>query len=144
MARRITGFSREAGTYIERHPGKTAQDIVRSLLQSGSVQSAADNPEGSLVATLHKHHKQIGVERRWDSGVYRYYPKNGQSPPLPPPPKISVDDQPEGDKVLVKLWLPQAVTDVADTLVASGVCENRGEAVSWLIGRGISAIRLNR
>lgn len=145
MAKRITGFSQEAGAYIERHPGQTAQEIVGYLLQSGAAESAAQDPEGSLVATLHKHHQQIGVERRRDGGVYRYYPRNGQAPsPFVLTAAVPGRQQDRDDEVVITIRLPQAATDVADTLVATGTCKDRSEAVTWLVNKAISAIRLTR
>ena len=145
MSRRITGFSSKARSYVEHNPGKTAQEIVRHLRQAGEVQSAAREPEGSLVATLHKHHVQLGLERRWDNGVYRYYPPNGHAPS---PSVLTValpGGQPQTDnEVVIAVRLPQSTADIADTLVASGTCKDRSEAVSWLVNKGISAIRLTR
>lgn len=140
MSRRVTGFSRTAKSYVEQHPGKTAQEIVRYLLGTGAVQSAALEPEGSLVATLHKHHIQLGLERRYDNGTYRYYPKNGHSPPPPAPPKMAIGDTSGSDRVLVTVWLSHAATIAADTLIASGTCKDRSEAVNWLVNRAVSGI----
>jgi|SRR5438132_4461414 len=140
--KRVRGFSQAAKTYVEQHPGKTAQEVVRYLLGSGAVQSAAQEPEGSLVATLHKHHVQLGLERRYDNGIYKFYPKNGQIPAPPTSPRPAVSSEPEGEKVLVTLWLSQDATIAADTLVASGTCKDRSEAVSWLVNKAISVIRL--
>ncbi len=140
--RKIRGFSSKAGPYIEGHPGMTAQEIVRSLLRSGEVQSAAENPEGSLVATLHKHHREIGVERRRHGGVYRYYPKgNGARSDAPAHP-VKTNSDSESDEVVVTVRLRRSAADVADVLVASGKCRTRSEAVSWLIEKGISSARL--
>jgi len=139
--RKIRGFSSKARPYIEGHPGMTAQQIVRSLLASGEVQSAAENPEGSLVATLHKHHREIGVERRRDGGVYRYFPMGngpGSGGPVRP---VSLSSD-SSDDVVVTVRLRRPVADVADVLVASGKCRTRGEAVGWLIEKGITSARL--
>ena len=142
MKRRIRGFSHAAGQYIETHPGKTAQEVVDYLLKSGEARSAAQDPRGSLVATLHKHHRQIGVDRRRANGVYRYYPRNSENPP-PPPPSTVASTEPEGDEVSVILRVPRSTADVMDTLIASGICKNRIEAAAWLVNKGISAIRLD-
>src|SRR3989442_14312930 len=141
--KRVRGFSQAAKTYVEQHPGKTAQEVVRYLLGTGAVQSAAQEPEGSLVATLHKHHVQVGLERRYDKGIYRYYATNGQGPPPLAPPKALGSVELESDKVLVTIWLSQAATIAAETLVASGICKDRSAAVSWLVNRAVSAIRSN-
>ena len=136
---KIRGFSSKVRPYVERHPGMTAQQIVRSLLESGEARSAAENPEGSLVATLHKHHREIGVERRRDGGVYRYYLKSDVSGSYAPPVKPSADH--ESDDIMVTVRLPRAAVDIADVLVASGKCQTRSQAVSWLIEKGISSAR---
>ncbi len=140
--KKIRGFSSKAGPYIERHPGMTAQDIVRSLLRSGEVQSAAENPEGSLVATLHKHHKAIGVERRKDGGVYRYYPQGNGAGPHGTAPLPQAGSDSRNEDVVVTVRLRRSVADIADVLVASGKCQTRSEAVTWLVEKGISSTRL--
>ena len=140
--KKIRGFSSKAGPYIARHPGLTAQDIVRSLLRSGEVQSAAENPEGSLVATLHKHHKEIGVERRRDGGVYRYYPNDDGAGLRANASLAQAGSDSQNDDVVVTVRLRRAVADIADVLVASGKCQTRSHAVTWLIERGISSTRL--
>ena len=140
--KKIRGFSGKAGPYIEGHPGMTAQDIVRSLLRSGAVQSAAANPEGSLVATLHKHHREIGVERRRDGGVYRYYPKGNGAGLHATASLAQAGSDSKNDDAVVTVRLRRAVADIADVLVASGKCQTRSEAVTWLIEKGISSTRL--
>lgn len=146
MATRARGFSDKAGPFIKRNPGLPAHDIVRQLLASGLVRSEAQDPVGSLVATLHKHRRQIGVERRKEGGVYRYYPKNGHTSvgeEVIVSPQDSVITAPD-EVVLLMVKLPASLLDVIDVLVATNQCKDRGAAVAWLVERGISSMRLSR
>lgn len=141
--KKIKGFLREAVLEIQRQPGLTAQQIVGRLLRSGRVQSAAQNPEGSLVATLHKHHRDHGVERRRNGGTYRFYPSNGGTGLSPTVPTEVQRNSGSGDgDILVTLRLPRRVADILDVLVAAGTCRTRDEAANWLIEKGISSARL--
>lgn len=83
--KRVPGFMALARQIVTQTPGLTAQEVVEMAKRTGRVLSAAANPDGSLVATLHKHHSQFGLERRSDpGGRFRYYPKGiGQAPPTP-------------------------------------------------------------
>ena len=144
MAQRITGFSRAAKVYVERNPGRTAKEVVDYVLRSGEASSAAQDPRGSLVATLHKHHRQLGLDRRQVNGSYRYYPRNGLTPASPPPPVAMVRSQPDGDAISVTLRVARSVSDVMDTLIAIGTCKTRADAALWLMNKGISAMRLDR
>ncbi len=64
---------------IYRTPGLTAKEVyeaVSMLAESRSIViSAAKYPEGSLLGTLNKVHKDFGITRRKGMDrVYRYYP----------------------------------------------------------------------
>jgi hypothetical protein len=87
MPKRITGFMALAKSIIESKPGISAQEVVSIALQysdrEGIPLSAATSPEASLSATLHKAHKDYGLEReRGADGTFRYYPE-GQVPADP-------------------------------------------------------------
>ena len=74
------GFLKRAKQEIYAHPGQSGQTIARKLLKSGEVESRAQNPEMSLVATLTKHYEDIEVKRRKVDGLYRYYPNTYSFP----------------------------------------------------------------
>ena len=76
--KRITGFMAFAKDLITDQPGLTAQEVYfQAALYSedtGISLSAAGNPQGSLVATLHKSHRDHGLERRpGRDGKNRFY-----------------------------------------------------------------------
>lgn len=86
---RSHGFLEEAVKEIRTRPGQSANEIATRLLDDGRATSTAENPIGSLVATLHKHHAGKSVRREWQAGQYRYYPQSdsktagtGESPIL--------------------------------------------------------------
>ena len=87
MQKRITGFMPLAKSIIKANPGLTAQEVVSKAFeyskQAGIPLSAAVNPEASLTATLHKIHKDYGLEReRGADGTFRYYTE-GNAPADP-------------------------------------------------------------
>ena len=76
--KRITGFMAFAKDLITDEPGLTAQEVyvqaARYSEDTGVSLSAAGNPQGSLVATLHKSHRDYGLERRpGRDGKNRFY-----------------------------------------------------------------------
>jgi len=79
---------------------------------------------------LHKHHRDIGVERRKEGGVYRFYPKghgNGT--------KIAANDT-----IVVSVRLRRSDVEVLDVLVAAGRFTDRSEAVSWAASNTIASL----
>ena len=72
---RSHGFLEQAVEEIKIRPGQSANEIVNRLLQGGMATSSAQNPVGSLVATLHKHYESKGIWREWQEGQYRFYPQ---------------------------------------------------------------------
>ena len=128
---RARGFLQWAEDFIQRNPGNTAQVIAQRCLDARVIASTAQNPVGSLVATLHKHFSDQGrnVVRRREFGVYRFYPTNppgngdhnpGTKPTESTPPKITAEQL-------------QQYVSVADELVALGKFENQKDALVWLI-----------
>ena len=137
MQKRIHGFLHEAIAEIKSRPGQSAHELVDRLLRGGRVQSAAVNPYPSLEGTLHKHHREHGVSRRYEGGVYRYYP----DPPSPQSTHSSPVAVQDDEDVLVSLRIARRVADVADTLVAVGTVPNRASGINWLLEKGLSSLR---
>ncbi len=162
VAKKSRGFSASAQKLIIQQPGLTAKEIVTRLLTSGEATSYAQNPVGSLIATLQKHYTDIGVDRRREGGIYRFYPNsitnaedhsgsNQPSQPLstvvsapPQPPRPPSTDnqpgQPSGtDEIEVTVRLSRVIVDIIDNAVASGRYKQRNEAIQRLLQRGIGA-----
>ena len=136
--KRKGGFLKEAKELIQKEPGLTADEVVRKLLSSGRASSAAQNPVGSLTATIQKHYMDIGVNRRKVGSIYRFY-ANGMT--------VTEDlgsnnlpRQPLGtDEVEITLRLPIWIIGLADNQVNSGVASSRGQAISRLVEKGLNA-----
>ena len=108
--KRITGFMPLARNIVLKFPGLKAQEVYQMVMAEhpGEVLSASANPEGSLVATLHKHHRQYGLERRRDStGRYRYYPR-GTSQAIPALPEEEEFFMEEGEGLLGQTLIKKA------------------------------------
>ena len=151
--RRISGFMDIARETIHKKPGLTAKDVYllaeRSSEETGRPISAAANPEASLVATLHKYHREHGLERRvGKGGVYRYYPK-GQAPIEP------WEDTSKGSEVTIPpktqehhqqsvagccIELPSQDFERIKALVVLGKYANEHEAHSDLVKKGLDVI----
>ena len=128
---RARGFLQWAEDFIRRNPGNTAQVIAQKCLDERVVASTAQNPVGSLVATLHKHFSDQGrnVVRRKEFGVYRFFPANptedvagspGTEPTESTPTKITAEQL-------------QQYVSVADQLVNLGKFGTQKDALVWLI-----------
>ena len=93
----------------------------------------AKNPVGSLVATLHKHHSEKPVVRRWEAGEYRYYPESepDEAEPLPPQPagKSGSDDP-------LILELPKDCLQYVNALALLPQFSTSRDAVIWLLRKG--------
>ena len=136
MATKIRGFSADAKRLIEQHPGMTAQEIYRQLRLQGKAQSAAQDPQGSLVATLHKYHRQLGVERRYERGVYHYYPKGYGGSQPPPSSPVGTASRSDNGMVDVRVRLPKERADLLDgMIIANGDLRDRSDAILWLIDK---------
>jgi hypothetical protein len=138
----IRGFMADARRYVQQNPGQTAQEIFRELRRQGRAQSDAQDPQASLVATLHKYHTQVGLERRKEGGAYRYYPRgygNGAPAPSGPTPTISA---PGHGSVDIRVRVPSDVANFLDGMMAANeMLHDRGEAILLLIKRTMSSRR---
>lgn len=78
--KRVTGFMPFAKELVYECPGLTAQEIYSAAVEyfddQGKPLSAAQNPETSLVCTLHKSYQDYGLMRVKTAGRnYRFYPE---------------------------------------------------------------------
>ena len=159
------GFLDAARRLIAKHPGLTANEIVTRLLDSGEVESYAQNPVISLTATLQKHYMDIGVERRKEGGIFRFYhsgftvfldseeiPSYAQNPGrsltatldgttvAEDPGNNNQPSQPLGtDEVEITVRLPRVIVDIIDNAVASGRYKQRNLAIQRLLQKGLGA-----
>lgn len=127
----VHGFLEWAEDYIDSNPGRTAQHIVHTGLASGAVASDAGNPQGSLVATLHKHHADHGrIVRHWDQidRVYRFYPAGARTRVYAKP----ASPEPPTPAAAPAVTIGQ-LRNVADTLVHLGKFPNQADALLWLV-----------
>ncbi len=133
--KRVTGFMQLAKEVIIGSPGLTAQEVyqkVRNVAKTrGVALSAATNPESSLVATLHKHHRQYDLERSKQAGHYRFFPK--QVTPTPHSPL-----QPVNDDCCLDLSLED--TKRIKALVELGRYANKHDAYRGLIKTGLDTL----
>ena len=137
---RSHGFLEEAVKEITARPGQTANEIARRLLDDGRATSTAENPTGSLVATLHKHHAGKTVTREWQAGQYRYYPE-----PRPATAGINESEKtsnsyPSDDYAK---WLPNDCIAYIDALAVLPQFNSRHDVVLWLIRKGMESVRVN-
>ena len=123
---RARGFLEWAEEYIKSNLGLTAQEIARRCLDLGIVISTAQNPEASLVATLHKHHTDKNIVRRKEFGAYRFYPSDTE---IPIPDSMQVNAS--SDRITPDQL--QRLISLADDLVDVGKFENQADALVWLI-----------
>ena len=123
---RARGFLEWAEGYIESHPGLTAQELALECLDLGIVISTAQNPEASLVATLHKHHLNKNIVRRKEFGAYRFYQDNIEASTPDPAPVNSSSDKITPDQL-------QRLISLADDLVDVGKFNTQADALVWLI-----------
>lgn len=139
--RRSRGFLEEALKEIVMRPGQSATEIAKRLLSEGRATSVAKNPVGSLVATLHKYHAERHVlERRWERGQYRYYPKSetDEADPQPPEPerKSSSDDA-------LLLQLPKDCLEYVNALAVLPQFNTSLDAIVWLLRKGMQSTRVS-
>ena len=135
------GFLQRARQEIYANPGQSAQQIARKLLASGEVESMAQNPEMSLVATLSKHYRDIDVTRRKIDGSFRYFPSDSYHPlsDVSVPRQASVDVS--ADQITITSSVEGDYTEFADALVLTGRCKSRNEAFLLMLGEGKEAIK---
>ena len=137
---RSHGFLEEAVKEIRARPGQSATEIARRLLDGGRATSTAENPIGSLVATLHKHHTGKSVRREWQAGQYRYYPEpelktagTGTSWILNE--EDSCDEFVNG--------LPKDCNEYIDALLVLPQFNNRRDVMLWLMRKGMESVRVS-
>ena len=137
--RRIVGFMELARQIINKTPGLTAQEVYRRAdeiaRQEGRKLSAAKSPQGSLVATLHKHHAQYGLRREKDGRGYRYYPANLS---FETPPSATIG--PVATSNGCCLALPPELDKQLDALISLGRFNDRHEAQQALIAMGLQTM----
>ena len=137
---RVHGFLDEAIKEINARPGQSATEIVNRLLLEGKVTSAAINPIGSLVATLHKHHPSKSVRREWVGGEYRFYPEAQAN-------SIDVESLPKSvghtTTVGAEEWIPSDCAEFIDALLVLGRFNSHREAIVWLVRKGMESVKVN-
>ena len=139
--RRSRGFLAEAVKEIAMRPGQSATEIAKRLLSEGRATSMAKNPVGSLVATLHKYYAETrALQRRWENGQYRYYPRSetGEADPHPPQPerKSSSDDA-------LLLQLPKDCREYISALVVLPQFDTSLDAIVLLLRNGMKSTRVS-
>lgn len=137
VVKRVFGFMQIAKEIIIATPGLTAQEIYIKASdvarKQGRHLSAAKDPQGSLVATLHKHHPHYGLERRKIGREFRYYPVGSKEiVPL----GASANGNPAGGC----LQLPDELEQRIDALVSLGRFRDKEEAQRELIGIGLATL----
>ena len=139
MTKKIRGFSANAKRFIEEHPGVTAQEIYRQLRLQGKAPSAAQDPQGSLVATLHKYHRELGVERRYEGGAFHYYPKGYGGSQPPPSGPVGTARRSDDGMVDVRVRLPKERADLLDgMIIANADLRDRSDAILCLVDKAIT------
>ena len=133
---RVRGFLDEAVKEIRNRPGQTAGEIVDRLLVEGRVVSKAQDPKGSLVATLAKHHAEKPIYRQRIDGKYRYYPvldPEAEQTDVP----VTVNDISPSDVLTIEV--PKECRAAIDAIAVLLPLESRAEAAIWLIRKGIES-----
>ena len=139
VAKRIVGFMDSARQIIFDTPGLSAQEVYRRASElakrQGKNLSAAQNPQGSLVATLHKSHMQFGLKRQKIGRDYLFYPAKFALVSATP----SVAAQaPDNDGCCMSL--PSDVDKRLEALVSLGRFQSKGEAQQELITIGLDTL----
>ena len=136
LPKRITGFMDLAQQIVDQTPGLTAQEIYRRACEIAKPQnrklSAAKSPQGSLVATLHKHYSHYGLTRKRVGREFQYFPvTSGNSPPKTPA-TVAPDH--------CCLTLPNELNNRLDALVSLGRFQNKCEAQRELVAIGLEVL----
>ena len=141
------GFLQKAKREICTNPGQSAQQIARKLLESGEVDSMAQNPEMSLVATLSKHYGDIGVKRSKIDGLFRYFPSNDSNNHIALP-NYNVPGQAPveapADEITITVPSGADYAKFADALVTLGHCQNLNDAFLLMLSEGKESIRRSK
>ena len=134
--RRVVGFMGLAREILTKTPGLTAQEVYRRAneiaRQENRSLSAAMSPQGSLVATLHKHHESYGLERRQVGRQYRYFPAGSGMSRGGTGATVSTDD--------CCLALPAEVDKGLEALVTLGRFSDKHDARQELIAIGLQTL----
>ena len=168
--KRITGFMVFASELIADSPGLTAQEVFEAYddycAEEGIPMSAAADKKGSLVCTLHKCHKDFGLQRIKRQGRnYRFYPEGpiaaegDKSLPRPDlsqirqdreadsiahEPPVSSNHQPieeaNPDSLSCGFDLPLEDQGRITALVVLGYYSNEREAYNDLVKRGLESV----
>ncbi len=162
--KRITGFMPWAKQTIMDEPGLTAQEIYsrvdKQARQKNIRLSASSTPEASLVATLHKTHREYGLKReRGRDGKLRYYLEGQEVPDKPVPTAViarpvGLVEQPPHDAMSRRLNvaandgnccidLPPKDQALLEALVDRGKYADLHEAHCRLVSKGLDALLSN-
>ena len=137
---RSHGFLEEAVKEIRARPGQSANEIARRLLDDGRATSTAENPIGSLVATLHKHQAGKSVRREWQAGQYRYYAES-ESKSVGTNGARILGESRSCDEFF-DIFLKDCI-EYIDTLVVLQQFKNRRDVILWLIRKGMESVRVS-
>ncbi len=162
--KRITGFMALAKQIVRDEPGLTAQEIYsradKYARQTNIRLSASSTPEASLVATLHKTHREHGLKREIGrDGKLRYFPEGQGAADNPLPTAIderpvSLVGQPPHDATDRHLNaaandgnccidLPSKDQAIVEALVGRGKYADLHEAHRSLVSKGLDALLSN-
>ena len=136
--KRVGGFMRLARDIVDANPGLTAQEIYARAdaiaTQKGIRLSAARSAQGSLVATLHKHYTDYGLERKQRGRQFHYYLKGAaEGHGLP---KASHASETGG----CCLDLPEEDNRRLDALISLGRFKDKQEAQRELVALGLQSL----
>ena len=157
--KRVIGFMAFAKDLISSERGLTAKEVYSQAKQYSADMdipiSASATPEASLVATLHKTHRDYGLERkRGKDGRYRFYLKGYASPEDPvnyPSPNrlvsekpVIAEQKPTEDGIPSNagccIELPSQDLERIRAFVVLGKYANEHEAHCDLVKRGLEAV----
>ena len=137
--KRIVGFMELARQILNQTPGLRAQEVYKRAnemaKQQGRKLSASKSPQGSLVATLHKHHAHYGLKRERVGREYLYYPRDpGIAPASPAAAGIATSSNG------CCLNLPAELHKRVEALVNLGRFRDEQEAQQELIAIGLQTL----
>ena len=135
LPRRVVGFMGLACQIVKQTPGLTAQEVYRRASDMAKHDnkrlSAAKSPQGSLVATLHKHYHAYGLQRKRVGREYQYYP-------------AALPATTGGAAILAtfdgRIALPPESEKQVEALVNLGRFSNKEEAQRELIAIGLKTL----
>lgn len=137
LVKRVVGFMQLARQIVSQTPGLTAQEVYKRAnemaKQQGRRLSAAKSPQGSLVATLHKHHPYYGLDRRKVGREFRYYPAGSNG-------SVELRPSTATSPTTSCLGLPSEVDTRLEALVNLGRFRDKEEAQRELISIGLQTL----